>query len=124
MKYQTLTSNIEETRIKALSIIRELRKEKEYSGCISQGILWDTDEKSERRLTSAVTLMKDAQLPAIPNFKPSEGISITLPLEIATQAGMDMMIHYGECFAWEDVIISQIHTCVNEEEIRNIVDSL
>ena len=35
-----------------------------------------------------------------------------------------IMIHYGECFAWEDVIISQIHTCVNEEEIRNIVDSL
>lgn len=119
-----LAPKLEETKAKALVIIKDLRKEKEYSGCISQGILWDTDEKSERRLTSAVTIMKDAGLSAIPNFKPSDKVNVTLTLPMATQAGLDIMIHYGECFAWEDNAIALIEQCVTVDEIKDIVNSL
>lgn len=116
--------SLEKTKEKALAIVKVLRKEKEYSGCTSQGILWDTDEKSERRLTSAVTVMKDAGLQAIPNFKPSDKVNVTLTLPMATQAGLDIMVHYGKCFDWEDAIIEQISKCTTNEEVKNIVNNL
>ena len=114
-----------ETKTKALAIVRELRKEKEYSGCTSQGILWDTDEKSERRLNSAVTIMKDnPNILAIPNFKPSDKVSIVLTLPMAIKAGEDIMLYFGECFAWEDNIAEQINKCTTVEQVKDIVNSL
>ena len=113
------------TKEKALAIVKVLRKEKEYSGCTSQGILWDTDEKSERRLNSAVTVMKDnPNVPAIPNFKPSDKVSITLTLPMAIKAGEDIMLYFGECFAWEDNIAEQINKCTTVEQVKDIVNSL
>ena len=120
-----LTPSLEETKTKALAIVRELRKEKEYAGCVSQGIQWDTDEKSERRLNSAVTVMKDnPNVPAIPNFKPSDKVSITLTLPMAIKAGEDIMLYFGECFAWEDNIAEQINKCATVEQVKDIVNSL
>ena len=116
---------LEKTKTKALAIVRELRKEKEYAGYVSQGIQWDTDEKSERRLNSAVTVMKDnPNVPAIPNFKPSDKVSITLTLPMAIKAGEDIMLYFGECFAWEDNIAEQINKCATVEQVKDIVNSL
>ena len=120
-----LTPSLEETKTKALAIVRELRKEKEYAGYVSQGIQWDTDEKSERRLNSAVTVMKDnPNVPAIPNFKSSDKVNVTLTLPMAIKAGEDIMLYFGECFAWEDNIAEQINKCTTVEQVKDIVNNL
>lgn len=90
-----------EARVAAFSALREKRKSVEYGGFAFQGQRWDSEEKDELRLNSALKMFDMTGMEAFPGWKVAEGVYITATLELLQGAALSMMQHYAGAFAVE-----------------------
>lgn len=96
-----MESHMKTVREGALHLLKERRKRVEYGGFVFNGQRWDSEEKDEMRLNSAITLMNTLDLKGFAGWEISANTTIILTLDVASLAAAAMMRHYNDCFVVE-----------------------
>lgn len=85
----------------AVSALREKRKAMEYGGFLLNGQRWDSEEKDELRLNSAIKMLELTGMQEFPGWKVAEDVYIRATPAILKAAALALLQHYSACFAVE-----------------------
>lgn len=113
---------LEGAKAEALAALREYRLGIEYGGVMIDRQRWDTEPKDELRLNSAFRIFASG-VEEYPGWKISDGVYITLTLEILERAVQAYMQHYGNAFAVEAAKIEEIKALETIEEVQTWLDT-
>lgn len=105
-----------EIKAQAREALKAYRQQVEYGGFILNGQRWDSEQKDELRLNSAVKIF-EAGLTEYPGWKIADGVYITLTPQLLQQATIAFMQHTGAAFALEAAKLGQIEALDSSEAV-------
>ena len=92
----------------ALALLREKRKSVEYGGFLFNGQRWDSEQKDELRLNSAIKMFEMTGMPEFPGWKVAEGTYVTATMQLLQGAALSLMQHYAAAFSVEAAKTAEI----------------
>lgn len=116
----------------ATNSIRQQRLKVEYGGFFLDGQRWDSAEKDELRLNSAMRFF-DGGMEQYDGWKIAEGVYITLTPALVQRAAFALMQHYGNAFRIEaeklqalQNVLAQAEAALvqeNDEKTKSIIEA-
>lgn len=114
---------LEEVRAVALAALREKRKAVEYGGFLFNGQRWDSEQKDELRLNSALKMFEMTGMPEFSGWKIAEGTYVTATLELLQGAALSLMQHYAATFAVEAVKGAELLALETQEAVAEWMET-